>query len=190
MKILSGVYRGRNLTYSPKFSLRPSLSRIRKMVFDTLMPLIFNKNWNDVKILDCFAGTGSYGFEALSNVGGHCTFLEMEREMIKSIKTTATNININDKTNIIWGNSITSIKKLNDKFHLIFLDPPYEKTFLITKLLKKLLAQGNIDENSLIIVENSIHNKWNFIPDDFFIIKDKIASSTRFMILKLKVNKI
>ena len=108
--------------------------------------------------------------------------------MIKSIKNTGNIININDKINVVWGNSLTTIKKFNEKFDLVFLDPPYEKTFLITKLLKKLMAQGNIDEDSLIVIENSIHNKWNFIPEEFEIIKNKRASSTRFVIIKLIKN--
>jgi 16S rRNA (guanine966-N2)-methyltransferase len=184
MYILSGIYRGRKLNYCLKAVIRPSLARIRKMVFDTLMPILLDNDVVAPNILDGFAGSGAYGYEALSMIGGHCTFIEMDKGLSKDIKTTADDIGINDKVKIHWGNSLTVINKIKTKFDIVFLDPPYEKTFLITKLLKKMMVNGNIDEKTYIVVENSTHNCWTFVPACFNILKDKIGSSTRFMILQ------
>jgi 16S rRNA (guanine966-N2)-methyltransferase len=181
MYILSGLYKGRKLYYSS--NIRPSLSRVRKMVFDTLMPLILKQD--NFKILDAFAGTGAYGFEALSMFGGNCTFLDVDKDIIKNLKSTINYINIQDKCQTILGNSLITISSLNNQmFNLIFIDPPYDKTFLIRKFLNKLIINNNINENTLIIVENSIYNRWDFIGENFKIIKDKKAASTRFVILK------
>jgi 16S rRNA G966 N2-methylase RsmD len=87
---------------------------------------------------------------------------------------------------VVLGNALVSLKKTKTYFNIIFLDPPYEKTFLIRKMLRILAENGNIDHKSYIVVENSVYNKWNFIPDYFEVVKDKKAASTRFMIIKLK----
>ena len=184
MYILSGIYKGRKLSYSNKSNIRPSLCRVRKMVFDTLVPLVQNKSMNNLNILDAFAGTGALGFEALSMIGGHCTFIEMDKQLWKNLKLTAETIGIPDKIDHLLGNSLTVIKNVTKKFDLVFLDPPYNDVFLITKLLKKLVSQGNIHENTYIVIENSIYNHWNFIPSAFRIIKDKIMASTRVMIVQ------
>jgi 16S rRNA (guanine966-N2)-methyltransferase len=156
------------------------------MVMDTLMPIIFEDPMESLTILDAFAGTGAYGFEALSIFGGHCTFLELDKHLINNMKETISNIKIMDKTQVILGNSLITISSLHNKyFNLIFIDPPYDKTFLIRKFLNKLIVNGNIDENSYVVVENSIHNRWDFIPDAFDIIKEKKAASSKFLIIKL-----
>lgn len=185
MYILSGLYKGRKLIYSP--SIRPSLSRVRKMVLDTLMPLIERKQ--NFKILDAFAGTGAYGFESLSLWGGHCTFLELDKDITKNLKNTINSIGLSTQTQVIVGNSLITINSLaNENFDLIFIDPPYEKTFLIRKFLNKLIIHNNINDNTLIVVENSVHNRWDFIPEGFKIIKEKKAASTKFLILIKDVN--
>jgi 16S rRNA (guanine966-N2)-methyltransferase len=154
------------------------------MVFDTLMPLFYNDSINNLHILDAFAGTGALGFEALSMIGGHCTFIEMDKQLWKNLKLTADNIGIGDKINHLLGNSLTVIKNVTKTFDLVFLDPPYDDVFLITKLLKKLVSQGNIHTNTYIVIENSIYNHWNFIPPAFRVLKDKIMASTRVMIVQ------
>ena len=50
--------------------------------------------------------------------------------------------------------------------------------------MKKLVSQGNIHENTYIVIENSIYNHWNFIPSAFRVVKDKIMASTRVMIVQ------
>ena len=211
MRINSGLYRGRTLVLEGKGEIRPSLSRVRKIVFDTLSSLRSNQqniSGDKNQFLDIFAGTGAYGFEAMSIFGGQCTFMEIDRSFCNSIKESAKKIGLVDKISIYKGNALVLLNKLvleeipeekkenflqeekKEKFlyDIVFLDPPYEKEFLITKALKKLVNNRNVHHNSYIVVETSSYKKLNFLPDYVHIIKEKTTANTRILILQLSDN--
>lgn len=70
-RILAGRFRGRQLKVPPGKVTRPARARVRQTVFDILQGEILDAAW-----LDLFAGSGSFGIEALSRGARHCTFVE------------------------------------------------------------------------------------------------------------------
>ena len=60
LKIISGIKKNTNIE-QPKSVTRPTMQRVRKTIFDIIFKEVKGKN-----ILDCFAGSGAMGFEALS----------------------------------------------------------------------------------------------------------------------------
>jgi 16S rRNA (guanine966-N2)-methyltransferase len=208
MRINSGLYKGRKLILEGKGEIRPSLSRVRKMVFDTLTPLLVNHpyiNKEKMNFLDIFAGTGSYGFEALSIFGGNCTFMEIEKSFCDSIREFGKKIGLKDRIAVYRGNALVLLNKLvlqesqekheevtippqvntQYSYDVVFLDPPYDKEFLITKAIKKLVNNGNVGDHSYIVVETSCYKKLNFLPTYVNIIKEKTTANTRILILQL-----
>lgn len=68
MRIIAGKYRARKLTAPDGMTTRPTSDRAREAVFNVLDSRL-RKNgsgWNDLTVLDVFAGTGALGLEALS----------------------------------------------------------------------------------------------------------------------------
>ena len=61
IRIIAGLHRGRKLPVLMAEGLRPTTDRVKETVFNWLMPFI-----QDTNCLDCFAGSGGLGFEALS----------------------------------------------------------------------------------------------------------------------------
>ena len=88
------------------------------------------ENWkNKSYMLDAFAGTGIVSFEALSRGIMHSTLIEKNMEIYNLIRQYK-NLNINNDTYTINENFF-NLKSLPYKYNLVFLDPPYNKVYLI-----------------------------------------------------------
>ena len=71
VRIIAGLWRGRKLPVLNAEGLRPTTDRVKETLFNWLM--------NDIagsRCLDCFAGSGSLGLEALSRQAQAVVFLE------------------------------------------------------------------------------------------------------------------
>ena len=89
MRIIGGIYRHRNIIFPSEKTTRPTKDRIRESLFSSLGDSIVTK-----RVLDLFAGSGAYGIEALSRGASFCTFVDLENEPIKCIKTNLTTLKV------------------------------------------------------------------------------------------------
>ena len=81
VRIIAGQFRGRKLPVIMADGLRPTTDRVKETVFNWLMPYLYN-----AKCLDCFAGSGSLGFEALSRGVSSTQFYELNATAAKQIQ--------------------------------------------------------------------------------------------------------
>jgi 16S rRNA (guanine(966)-N(2))-methyltransferase RsmD len=81
MRVIAGTAKGRKLLAVPGDGTRPILDRVKTPLFDILRPEI-----QGARVLDLFAGSGAVGIEALSQGAAHCTFLDLSRPAIDTIK--------------------------------------------------------------------------------------------------------
>jgi 16S rRNA (guanine966-N2)-methyltransferase len=81
IRIIGGQWRGRKLPVPESPGLRPTTDRVRETLFNWLAPSIVDAN-----CLDCFAGSGALGLEALSRYAASATLLEMERGVAAAAK--------------------------------------------------------------------------------------------------------
>ena len=72
IRIIGGQWRGRKLPVPDSPGLRPTTDRVRETLFNWLAPSMV-----DARCLDCFAGSGALGLEALSRYAASATLLEM-----------------------------------------------------------------------------------------------------------------
>ncbi len=150
MRVISGTAKGRRL-YAPKsHNIRPALDKVKGAIFNILFDV------RGSSVLDLFAGTGAVGLEALSRGAAHCTFVDMSHEAITIIKK---NIELCGFANAkIFPHpvsvAIEYFGKHNEKFDLIFVDPPYLKN-LVNPTLEKVAAAGMLKEGGRLIVEHS-----------------------------------
>ena len=91
MRIIGGIYRHRNIIFPSEKTTRPTKDRIRESLFSSLGDSIVTK-----RVLDLFAGSGAYGIEALSRGASFCTFVDLENEPIKCIKTNLSTLKIDN----------------------------------------------------------------------------------------------
>jgi len=130
---------------------RPTSARVKESVFNIINEKIYDSN-----VLDLFSGTGNLGIEALSRGAKLAIFVEQNKECCKIIHENIAKTRLTDNAKIL---NICVIKWLksyscDEKFDLVFIDPPYAKELFIETL--NILDKINIlSDNGCIIVERS-----------------------------------
>ena len=119
MRIISGKYKGKKLEGFNIIGTRPTMDRVKESLFGMIQNYI-----NGSIVLDLFAGSGALGLEAISNGAKKCYFIDNNIEAIKTIKNNS--INVQEDLEIINTDYKKFLKNTNEKFDIIFLDPPYE----------------------------------------------------------------
>mgnify|MGYP001192408245 FL=1 len=117
MDILAGEFGGRHIKTVSKLPYRPTKSRVRKSIFDSLMPFRFSM------VLDLFSGSGILGFEAASRGAQSVTFVEKHSPTLRLIKENAASLSGPSYTFKHCG--AVSFLRRSGSFDLIFADPPY-----------------------------------------------------------------
>ena len=139
ISLISGKYKGKKLHNFKNKEVRPTQAMIRKSIFQILEP------FDGMEILDLYAGVGTLGFEALSRGAAQAVFVEKDRHIYKILeKNTA--LFHNEKMRLHLSDSIKYISQIhNERFDIIFADPPYTMTNfqnLKEKVLKCLKPDG------------------------------------------------
>ena len=154
MRITGGKARGISLKAPKDQKTRPATDRTRESLFSSLTTSII-----DVTCLDLFAGTGSYGFEALSRGAQFCQFIEHNRTAIDCLKQNAQAIKKSaelraEAIQIKRADLLKENADSNQKsFDFIFLDPPYALWESHSDYLLNTLALGYANENTQLILE-------------------------------------
>lgn len=162
MIITGGKYKGQKIQAPDENITRPTLSKVRQGVFNTLFSLI--GNFEDKSFLDLFGGSGVMGLEALSRGFKDVMVFEKNPKVAQVIKKNYSTIGI--QPNLRIGDSLKLIESLDRNFDVIYIDPPYYSEVyndVFNKLCKIKL------KNTIIIAE---HNKPLTI-DQFKLIKEK-----------------
>jgi 16S rRNA (guanine966-N2)-methyltransferase len=151
IKITGGQLKGRSIEIDGRHGARFTPSKVREAIFNIIGDV------EGKKILDLFAGSGSFTIEALSRGALSATCVEKEKEMCLLIGRNLQTLALMSSCNILNMEVCTSVPflyKKGYKYDIIFMDPPYEKGFV--KATLSLLSNGSIcSENGLLIVEHS-----------------------------------
>jgi 16S rRNA (guanine966-N2)-methyltransferase len=124
MRIISGKFGGRRINAKIPAGVRPTLDSARETIFNILNNLI---DFEDIRVLDLFAGSGMLGFEALSRGARECYSIEKSRKTFAFIKKSAEELEIDKGSfHLINADATKFLNKLKEeqiKFDLIFMDP-------------------------------------------------------------------
>ena len=124
LKIIGGKWKGRKVTFTDASGLRPTLTRTRETLFNWLRPYI-----TDSKVLDLFAGSGSLGFEAISQGAINLTLVELDRSTLQHLKSQTALFDPNIA--VIQGDAIQFLNQTKKTFDIIFLDPAACSDYLV-----------------------------------------------------------
>ncbi len=153
MRITGGQVKGRLLESPRGLNIRPTTDRVREAIFS-----IIGQNLSGLKVLDLFAGTGSLGLEALSRGALHTVFIDNSQQSVNLIKKNLALCGYQDFGAVLRRDLVKGIPRshplLKGNFDLIFLDPPYEKNFIIP-LLEKLSTTDVLSSRSRVVAELS-----------------------------------
>ena len=121
MIITGGKYKGRKISAPDESITRPTLSKVRMGVFNTLYSLI--GDFEGKSFLDMFGGSGLMGLEALSRGFSNVTVFEKNPKAVNVIKKNYSALNLT--LNLLVGDSLKLIEKIGQRFDVVYIDPPY-----------------------------------------------------------------
>ena len=179
MKVISGIYKGRNIEGFYVDGTRPTMDRVKESLFSTIQNYI-----KDSVVLDLFAGSGNLGIEALSEGAKEAYLVDYNKKAINVIKKNIDNIKISNCTvlNMDYKKSLEHFKQNNIKFNLIFLDPPY-KTDYIEKALSLINENDLLDSSGIIVCESNSLDKIVY-SENYTKIKEKKYGDKYIVIIK------
>jgi 16S rRNA (guanine966-N2)-methyltransferase len=147
VRIIGGQWKRTPLPVLAAEGLRPTPDRVRETVFNWLSHLL-DADWQKVRCLDLFAGTGALGFEAASRGATQVLMVEQHTPAVRQLETIKTKLRA-AQVEVLRGEAMATAEKLaqsDKRFDLIFLDPPYRQDWLprILPLCGRLLAAGGL----------------------------------------------
>lgn len=176
IRIIAGKYRGRKLPVLMADGLRPTTDRVKETLFNWLMPYIQNAH-----CLDCFAGAGSLGFEALSRGAAKTKLIELNKNAAKQLLANKQLINANN-IEIINANVLDFLKVRPEVgFDIVFIDPPFRQD-LVTQTCE-MLEQGWLNEQALIYVEMESEGNQQ-LPSNWQLLKEKVAGQVAYRLFQ------
>jgi 16S rRNA (guanine(966)-N(2))-methyltransferase RsmD len=171
MRIIAGIYRGRNLRSPPSMQVRPTSDRLRETLFNVLAPRIAG-----TRFLDLCAGSGAVGIEALSRGAAHVTFVDRSRKMCGLVEANLVLCGVpEDETEVVMAEAAEFLRRAardEQKWDIAFFDPPYASAYL--PVLTVFGAGAILNDDGLLIVEHHHKNE----------LKDEIGEIRRWRILK------
>lgn len=177
IRITGGQFRSRLLKTPNTIKTKPTMDKVRQGVFSSIGERII-----DASVLDLFAGSGSYGFESLSRGAKSSTFVDNGRLQINIIKDNARALMCEDLSNIIFKDCLSFLKETNDRFDIIFVDPPYALD-VYYQIIDLVFNKNIINENGLLILESE--NKLK-IDENIFKIKLLKYGTAKIYIIRRK----
>lgn len=147
IRIIGGRWRGRKLQVIDAEGLRPTPDRIRETLFNWLAPVC-----PGARVLDCFAGSGVLGLEAMSRGARQLVALEQDQQALANLREQVRLLDCGS-VEIIGGDARESLRGIEQQFDIVFIDPPYRQAALRTQLLTQLETQRNLADGARIYLE-------------------------------------
>lgn len=173
IRIIGGKWRGRKLPVLDSQGLRPTTDRVKETLFNWLMPVI-----QDARCLDCFAGSGGLGIEALSRYAKETTFIEYERNVAQQITANLALLNA-ENGKVIQDSALSWLAKQGTAYNVVFLDPPFHKGML-SETIQLLENNGWLAEDCYIYVEEEIKANTYTLPTHWTLHREKIAGQVAY----------
>lgn len=156
MRVISGSARGKKLVTLEGLATRPTLDRVKEAVFNILQFDLKDKN-----ILDLFSGSGALAIEALSRGAKRAVLCDFSSKAVDIINKNLEATRLKERAEVINKDYIEALKILNnkdEKFDIIFLDPPYKTDFII-RSIELIITYNLLQENGIIVAETDDKNR-------------------------------
>ena len=174
MRIIAGTFRGKKIFLPKDLNTRPLKDLTKESIFNVISHSNkFKVDLENSSILDLFSGVGSFGLECLSRGAKFVTFIENYKEVLPILKKNLDNLKNINNYKVIEKDIINELNfnSLDQKFNLIFLDPPYKDKNL-TNILQKIIDCKILYQNGIIIIHRHKNEKDEF-PVNLKIIDEK-----------------
>lgn len=176
IRIIAGQFRGRKIHFPDIEGLRPTPDRVRETLFNWLAPVI-----SDANCLDLFAGSGALGFEAISRDAQHVIMIEASFDVTQQLYANRELLKC-ENLDIIQQEALKYLKETNEKFDIIFLDPPFQSN-LLAKSMELIATRQLLNTDGYLYLEMDKSQKLIDLPASFKILKEKIAGQVKYILV-------
>jgi 16S rRNA (guanine966-N2)-methyltransferase len=147
--------------------LRPVLDRVKESIFGVLGNTV-----EGARVLDLFAGIGSFGIEALSRGACHADFIEQHRATAAAISANLERAHIADKATVRTGRLPGALASVKGPYGLIFADPPFRiDSRLLEGLFHQILDRGLLEDDGLLVYRFSPHAGYEPPTEDWSLVE-------------------
>ncbi|CDF79151.1 methyltransferase [Formosa agariphila KMM 3901] len=153
MRIISGLHKGRRINAPKKLPARPTTDMAKEALFNILNNTYY---FDDISVLDLFAGIGSISYEFASRGTTQITAVDQELGCIKFINETAESFEM--PIQAIKSDVFKFLEQATLKSTIIFADPPYAFPIEEFSKIPELVFENNLlEDDGVLIVEHSKH---------------------------------
>lgn len=181
MRIIAGQFRGRTLSTVQDLTIRPTTDRAKQTIFDILSNRM---EFEGIRVLDLFAGSGSLGLEALSRGAQEIVFVEKSRSPINALESNISALKCEQQCTVYPADVFWYLKHTQQAFDLVFVDPPY-KLEEIGTLPSAIYNSSVVNEGSYVVMEHSKESEIE-LSDANYEITRKTFGQTIVLILRTK----
>jgi len=146
MNITAGKFKGQKIAAPDESVTRPTLSKVRMSVFNTLQSMI---DLEGASFLDMFSGSGIMGLEALSRGFSRIVMIEKNRKVYNVIKSNIKKFEKDNNIQLVLGDSLKTASKLLFTPDVVYIDPPY-----YSGIYEKSLEIASKISNGIVILEH------------------------------------
>ena len=186
MRVIGGYLKGQKILAPTDKSTRPLKDRVRESIFNIIEHSNNEAiNLKGAKILDLFAGTGSFGIECLSRGAEKVVFFENYLQSNMLLKKNLEKFKLLKKASVYESDSYKFNEEniFDNKFGIIFLDPPFKDKnieTIIDKIKKRKLA----NKRTLFILHRNKKTIDKF-SENFLIQREKNYGISKIIFGKL-----
>lgn len=171
MRIVSGKHKSKRITAPKKLPVRPTTDMAKEGLFNILNNSYY---FEDLSVLDLFAGTGNISYEFASRGTSDVIAVDADYGCIKFINKTSEELNVDIST--IKSDVFKYLERQKGKFDIIFADPPYDMPFEdFCKIVELVFTKDMLLENGQLIIEHFKHT--DFSEQEHYSKQKKYGSS-------------
>ena len=184
MRVIGGYFKGKKIIEPSDKNTRPLKDLTKESIFNILKHSNkFSFSFENSNVLDLFSGVGSFGIECLSRGVKNVLFIENYKKVLPVLKKNLGNLKDSKNYEIVEKDiyDVNTFSNLNNKFEIIFLDPPYKDKNL--KLLLDRIMINNLLNKKGIIILHRHKNEREIFPNNFKIIEEKKYGISKILFL-------
>lgn len=179
IRIIGGQWRGRKLSVLDSEGLRPTTDRVRETLFNWLAPWLPQAN-----CLDCYAGSGALGIEALSRYAAQVTLIEKETHVARQLQKNIQSLNTSQLT-LHRADTLQFLTQSRPvaPFNIVFIDPPFRRG-LLEHTIQLLESNHWLAEDAVIYTENEVEQGIPTVPANWILHREKIAGQVCYRLYR------
>ena len=171
MRIISGKYKGRRFNAPKNLPVRPTTDMAKEALFNILNNHYY---FDEITVIDLFAGIGSISFECASRGVSQITSVDSHAGCIRFINSIAEELGTN--ITAVRSDVFKFLGRTSLKADIIFADPPYNfDKAQFAEIIKLTFENELLYNDGVLIIEHSKHTDLTDL--DYYVFEKRYGGS-------------